>query len=67
MEILYIERNWDSAYSQISTLKTKEGKVKAIISSSINQPKMNQPTIKITKLGKTVEYQLNWSRVENKK
>ena len=39
MEVLTVFREWQSAYNQLTTLKDSEGKVKAIISSSIRQPK----------------------------
>lgn len=64
MEILIVERNWQSAYNQTTTLKTKEGKVVEIIREHTKQPKKNTPTITITKLGKSKTYALDWSKLK---
>ncbi len=64
METLIVERDWQSAYNQTTTLRSKEGKVVKIISEHINQPKKNQKTIVITKLGKSKTYSLDWSQIK---
>ncbi len=64
IETLTVIRSWDSAYSQISTLLDKNGKVKEVITSSIRQPKKGIKEIVITKLGKSKTYSLDWSKVK---
>lgn len=59
---LTVERTWESSYNQITTLKDCNGKVKAIFSSSIRQPKRAQKEIKI----KETVYLLDWSNVSPK-
>lgn len=56
---LEVERNWNGAYHQQTTLRTKEGKVKAVISSSLQQPKRNQREITIN----CNKFLLDWSGV----
>ena len=45
METLTAFRQWNSAYNQLTTLKDSKGRVKAIISSSIKQPKKSAKEI----------------------
>lgn len=59
---LTVYREWQSSYSQLTILKDNNNKVKAILSSSINQPKKNQKTIVIN--GYT--FLLDWDKVANK-
>ena len=59
METLIVERNWKSAYSQQTILRTKEGKTKAIISNSLRQPKRTQKSIIIN----CNTFLLDWSGV----
>lgn len=63
MKTLTVHRDWQSAYNQITTLKDCTGKVKAIISSSIRQPKLNQKSITVV----GVEYRLDWQFCAKKK
>ena len=55
-EILYVERQWESAYNQITTLRDSFGRVKKIITSPLQQPKKSHKTITI----KGKEYQLKF-------
>jgi len=59
MITLIVYREWESAYNQRTILKDMQGKTKAIISSSIRQPKRNQKTIVIN----CWTYALDWSNV----
>ena len=59
MLVLTVYREWESAYNQRTILKDMQGKTKAIISSSIRQPKRNQATIVIN----CFTYMLDWSNV----
>lgn len=63
METLTVYRDWKNAYSQMTTLKTKDGQVKAIINNSLHQPRRGTETIELR--GKT--YLLDWSKVEPRK
>lgn len=58
--ILTVYREWQNAYNQTTILKDEKNRVKAIISSSLKQPRSNQKQIKIN--GKT--YILDWSKVK---
>lgn len=62
LKTLYVERNWVSSYVQTTILKDENNKVKAIISSSLKQPKFNQKTIVIN----CWTYSLNWENVERR-
>ncbi len=62
MIVLVVYREWESAYNQITILKDMQGKTKAIISSSIRQPKRGQKEITINCL----KYALNWNNVPKK-
>ncbi len=64
MESLIVERNWQSAYNQTTTLKSKDGKVVEVIREHTKQPKKNSKTITITKLGKSKTYTLDWSQIK---
>lgn len=63
MEVLIVERDWQSAYKQTTTLRDKEGKVVSIIREHINQPKKGTKEIVLTKLGKRTTYTLDWSNI----
>lgn len=63
MEILIVERDWQSAYNQITTLKNTKGEVIQVIREHTKQPKKGSKTIVITKLGKQTEYLLDWSNI----
>ncbi len=60
MQTLIVYRDWQSTYSMLTTLKTVDGKVKAIFSSSLRQPKYNTKTIVIN----CNTFALNWDNVE---
>lgn len=64
MESLTVERDWQSAYNQTTTLKSKDGKVVEVIREHTKQPKKSNKTITITKLGKSKIYSLDWSNVK---
>lgn len=64
MEVLIVERDWQSAYNQTTTLRNESGKVVAVIGRHTKQPKKGTETIKLTKLGKQTEYLLDWSKIE---
>jgi len=64
MDILTVERDWQSAYNQTTTLKSKDGKVVDIIREHTKQPKKNTKTITVTKLGKSKIYSLDWSNIK---
>ncbi len=59
MITLIVFREWSSAYVQTTILKDMQGKTKAIISSSIRQPKRGQKEITIN----CFKYALNWDNV----
>lgn len=59
MNILTVYREWESAYNQRTILKDSNGKVKAIFSSSLRQPKRGQKTIILN----CWEFTLNWDNV----
>lgn len=63
MKQLIVYREWNSSYNQTTILKDENNKVKAIISSSLKQPKFNQKTIVIN----CWTYSLNWDNVEKRK
>jgi hypothetical protein len=63
MLVLTVHREWESSYNRTTVLKDSEGKVKAIFSSSLRQPKRNQKTIVIN----CWTYSLNWELVAQKK
>lgn len=62
MITLIVFREWESAYNQRTILKDMQGKTKAIISSSIQQPKRGQKEITIN----CFKYALNWDNVSPK-
>lgn len=62
MKQLTVFREWNSSYVQTTILKDENNKVKAIISSSLKQPKLNQKTIVIN----CWTYSLNWENVERR-
>lgn len=62
MKQLTVYREWNSSYNQTTILKDENNKVKAIISSSLKQPKLNQKTIVIN----CWTYSLNWDNVERR-
>jgi hypothetical protein len=59
MIVLTVYREWESAYNQRTILKDSNGKIKAIISSSLRQPKKNQSSIVIN----CNTFLLDWSNV----
>ena len=59
IQTLYVYRNWKSAYSQQTILKDRNNKVKAIINSSLKQPKRGTKTIIIN----CNTFLLNWENV----
>jgi len=63
MNTLKVYRDWQSAYNQTTVLKDNNNKVKAIISSSIQQPKKGSKTIIV----KGIEYILDWGNVAQNK
>ena len=63
LNTLTVYREWESSYNQRTILKDSNNKVKAIISSSIRQPKMNQKTIVIN----CWTFLLNWEVVAREK
>lgn len=64
METLVVFREWLSAYNQTTTLRTREGKVVAIIREHNKQPKKGTKEIKLTRLGKQTTYKLDWSQIK---
>jgi hypothetical protein len=60
MSTLTVFRDWQSAYNQTTTLVTKDGKVRKIINSSLQQPKKKDKTININ----GITYLLNWQNVK---
>lgn len=64
MEILTVERDWQSAYNQTTTLKNEVGKVVSVIREHTKQPKKGSKTIILTKLGRQTEYLLDWSKIK---
>lgn len=60
METLFIFRDWRNQKVQTTTIKDKDGKVKQIITSALQQPKYGTETIVIR--GKV--YSLNWDNVK---
>lgn len=60
LKTLIVERNWYNAYVQTTTLKDCNGKVKAIISSSLKQPRYGLESIIIN----CNRFLLDWSKVE---
>jgi hypothetical protein len=58
-EILYVHRDWQSSYNQITYIKDIQGHVLKTITSSIQQPKKNTKQLTI----KGITYKLNWSYV----
>ena len=59
---LTVERKRYSSYHIETTLRTKDGKVKAIFNSMLNQPKRGTKTIVIN----SWTYSLNWDNVERR-
>jgi hypothetical protein len=59
MQTLTVHRDWQSSYNQITVLKDCNNKVKAIFSSSINQPKKGTKQIIIN----NNVFLLNWENV----
>lgn len=64
METLYPHRIWNSAYCQQTILKDKDGKVKAIFNSSLQQPKKGSPNITLKVNGKEKIYNLSWKNIK---
>lgn len=62
MKQLTVYREWNSSYNQTTILKDENNKVKAIISSSIKQPKLNQKIVVINRN----EFLLNWENVPSR-
>ena len=62
MIVLTVYREWESSYNQRTILKDSNGKTKAIISSSLRQPKRGQKTIVIN----CFKFTLNWEHVPSK-
>ena len=56
-ETLQVYRDWKSSYNQITYLKDNQGKIKAIIQSSIQQPKKNQKQYTLN----GITFNLNWN------
>lgn len=63
MKTLTVYREWQSAYNQTTILKDSNNKVKAILSSSIRQPKRGQKSITIN----CNTFLLNWDNVAQNK
>lgn len=63
LKTLYVERQWSNSYVQTTILRDSNNKVKAIISSSIKQPKFRQKTIVIN----CWTFLLNWDVVAREK
>lgn len=63
MGTLTVYREWNSSYNQTTILRDENNKVKAIITSSIKQPKMNQKIVVINRK----EFLLNWELVAGQK
>ncbi|HSE99822.1 MAG TPA: hypothetical protein VLA48_02910 [Nitrososphaeraceae archaeon] len=63
MGTLTVYREWNSSYNQTTILRDDKGMVKAIITSSIKQPKMNQKIVVINRK----EFLLNWELVAGQK
>lgn len=55
-EVLTVERDWKNAYCQTTILRDENGRVKKIISSSIQQPKKKDKTYSLN----GVVYQLKF-------
>ena len=60
MKTLFVFRNRQSAYSQTTTIKDSEGKVKAIFNAMLKQPRKNTKTITIN----SNTFKLDWSNVK---
>lgn len=63
LNTLTVHREWHNAYVQTTILKDHNNKVKAIISSSLRQPKMGQKTIVIN----CWTFALNWDIIAREK
>lgn len=63
LNTLTVYREWESSYNQRTILRDSNNKVKAIISSSIRQPKFRQKTIVIN----CWTFLLNWDVVAREK
>ena len=63
LNTLTVYREWESSYNQRTILRDSNNKVKAIISSSIKQPKFRQKTIVIN----CWTFALNWDVVAREK
>lgn len=63
MGTLTVYREWINSYNQTTILRDENNKVKAIITSSIKQPKMNQKIVVIN----CKEFLLNWELVAGQK
>jgi len=59
LQTLTVYREWESSYNMLTILKDDKGKVKAIIPSSIRQPRRGQKTIKLN----CWTWLLNWEHV----
>lgn len=60
MKTLFVFRERQGAYNQTTTVKDKNGKVKAIYSTMLSQPRKNQETIEIN----SNLYKLDWQNVK---
>ena len=58
-ETLFVFRDWQSSYNQITYIKDKQGHVLKTITSSIQQPKKGCKELII----KGTTYKLNWNYV----
>lgn len=60
MKILYVFRDRQGAYNQITTIKDSENRVKAIFNSMLKQPRKNTKTITIN----STTFKLDWRYVK---
>lgn len=60
MDVLYVFRDRQGAYNQITTIKDSENKVKAIFNSMLKQPRKNTKTIIIN----STTFKLDWRYVK---
>jgi hypothetical protein len=59
---LTVHRDWKSSYNQTTILKDSTGKIKAIIPSSLKQPRWKQKTIIVN----CWTYNLDWSTTDKR-
>jgi hypothetical protein len=60
LQTLTVHRQWFSSYNQTTILKDSAGKIKAIIPSSLKQPRWKQKTIIVN----CWTYNLDWSNTD---